>query len=72
MQADVFPLTHELLALMLGVRRASVPEVLEPLQEEGLIGSRRGNITGPDRDGLEAACCECYRAVNEEYNRLLG
>jgi hypothetical protein len=57
---------------MLGVRRASVSGVLEPLQEDGLIGSRRGKITVLDRDGLEAACCECYRTVNDEYDRLLG
>jgi CRP-like cAMP-binding protein len=70
--ADVFPLTHEFLAIMLGVRRASVSEVLEPLQDEGLIRSQRGKITVRDREGLEAACCECYRTINDEFGRLLG
>ena len=70
--ADVFPLTHEFLAIMLGVRRASVSEVLEPLQDEGLIRSQRGKITVLDREGLEAACCECYRTINDEFGRLLG
>jgi CRP-like cAMP-binding protein len=69
---DSFLLTHELLAMMLGVRRASVSEVLRPLQKQGLIRSRHGTIAVLDRDRLEAASCECYRSVEEEFARLLG
>jgi len=72
LQADVLPLTHEFLGIMLGVRRATVSEVLEPLQDDGLVRARRGKITVLDRPGLEAACCECYRTVNDEFGRLLG
>jgi CRP-like cAMP-binding protein len=70
--ADELPLTHEFLGVMLGVRRASVTEVLQPLQESGLIRSRRGVITVLDRARLEAESCECYRRVVDEYERLLG
>jgi CRP-like cAMP-binding protein len=70
-QGDSFLLTHELLAMMLGVRRASISEVLRPLQEQGLIGSRRGKIAILDRDRLEACCCECYRSVEDVFTRLL-
>ena len=70
-QGDSFLLTHELLAMMLGVRRASISEVLRPLQEQGLIGSRRGKIAILDRDRLEARCCECYRSVEDVFTRLL-
>ncbi len=70
--ADVLPLTHEFLGIMLGVRRTSVTEVLQPLQEQGLIRSERGIITVLDRNGLEDAACECYRSVKEEFTRLLG
>jgi CRP-like cAMP-binding protein len=70
--SDALPLTHEFLAIMLGVRRASVTEVLRPLQERGLIATGRGQITVLDRAGLEAASCECYRRAREEYDRLLG
>jgi hypothetical protein len=37
-----------------------------------LIRSQRGKITVLDREGLEAACCECYRTINDEFGRLLG
>jgi CRP-like cAMP-binding protein len=40
--SDEVPLTHEFLAIMLGVRRSSVTEVLHPLQERGLISNSRG------------------------------
>jgi CRP-like cAMP-binding protein len=72
MQSDEFPLTHEFLAQMLGVQRSSLSEVLRPLQEAGLLRYRRGRVAIRDRAGLEAASCECYRAVKEEYDRLLG
>jgi hypothetical protein len=65
-------MTHEFPAMMLGVRRASVSVVLEPLHAGGLIRSERGKITILDRAGLQAACCECYQAGNDEYDRLCG
>lgn len=71
-EGDVVPLTHEFLAILLGVRRASVTEVLRPLQEQGLIRSHRSKIAVLDRAGLEGAACECYRVVAEAYRRLLG
>jgi CRP-like cAMP-binding protein len=70
--ADVLPLTHEYLSYMLGVRRASVTDVLGLLRERGLIANSRGAITVLKREGLEAASCECYRAISDEYDLLLG
>ena len=70
--ADVLPLTHEYLAMMLGVRRASVTDVLGPLRDRGLIHYSRGAITVRDRSGLQKAACECYKAVNDEYDRLFS
>ena len=69
--SNVLRLTHEFLAIMLGVRRASVTEVLQPLQKRGMIRIRRGSIELLDRPGLEETSCECYRVVNEEFRRLL-
>ena len=69
---NVFLLTHEFLSEMLGVRRSSVTEVLHPLRERGLINTHRGQIEMVDRPGVEALVCECYRSVNEEFDRLFG
>lgn len=69
---DQLPLTHEFLAQMLGVRRATVTEGAGRLQAAGLIRHRRGVVTILDRAGLEAAACECYRVIRGEYARLLG
>ena len=70
--SDDIRLTHEYLAIMLGARRASVTEVLSPLQEAGLVRSHRGLIVILDGAGLEARSCECYAVVRDEYDRLLG
>ncbi len=72
MESNIVPLTHEFLAIMLGVRRASVTEVLGPLQDKGLVANNRGAITVLDRAGLERLSCECYRKVKDEFDRLLG
>jgi CRP-like cAMP-binding protein len=68
--SNLLPLTHEFLAIMLGVRRTSVGEVLNPLQERGVIRNGRGVVEILDRPGLEALACECYRAVNHEFVRI--
>lgn len=69
---DTLELTHEFLSMMLGVRRASVTEVLRELQGRGLIEAGRGQIKILDRQGLEEASCECYRTATSEYNRLMA
>jgi CRP-like cAMP-binding protein len=69
---DQFELTQEFLAQMLGVRRARVGVAAGALQKAGHIKYARGRITVVDRAGLEGASCECYRAIRDEYLRLLG
>lgn len=69
---DDFLLTHEVLSMMLGVRRSSVTIAAGRLSEMGLIEYRRGHITVTDRDGLEKRTCECYWSIRGEYERLMG
>lgn len=68
---DEFELTHEFMASMLGVRRASVSDIAGKLQEMGLIRYHRGHFTILDPKGLEQFTCECYPAVKEKFDDFL-
>lgn len=70
-ESDTFALTHEFLAEMLGVRRATVSEVAAQLQRDRLISYEYRRITILDRDGLEQAACDCYRIIKREFDRLV-
>lgn len=70
--ADEFPMTHEFLSVMLGVRRPGVSLAAGVLQKAGLIRYVRGRMEITDRPGLEAASCECYHVTKREFERLLG
>jgi CRP-like cAMP-binding protein len=72
LDSDELVMTQELIANMLGVRREGVTAAAGRLQEKGLISYVRGRIRILDRPGLEAAVCECYKVVKDEYDRLLG
>jgi CRP-like cAMP-binding protein len=61
--AGALLVTHELLAQRLGVRRKRITVVANLLEGRGLIGSTRGHVVVLDREGLEAASCECYQAL---------
>lgn len=72
MDGDDLPLTHDLIATMLGVRRPTVSLVLGSLRRAGLVSEQRGRVWIRSRQKLEAACCECYDVMREEQRRLLG
>ena len=71
-QAEILPLTHEFLSLMLAVRRPGVTEALKALRQRGLISYRRGEITINDRKGMERVAGEAYGTPESEYRRLIG
>ena len=71
-KSDHFPITHEFLSHMLGVRRASVTVVAGMLQKAGLISYSRGRITILNRRGLEEVACECYQTIKSEFDRVFS
>jgi CRP-like cAMP-binding protein len=68
--ANDFPMTQEFVAMMLGASRPTVTIVAGTLQSAGLITYHRGHITILDRERLEAASCECYRAATDLLKRV--
>jgi CRP-like cAMP-binding protein len=67
--SDEFPLTHEFLAHMLGVRREGVSEAASALKRRKLIDYSRGEIRILDSERLEATSCSCYQRVKEVFER---
>ncbi|HVF34762.1 MAG TPA: Crp/Fnr family transcriptional regulator [Candidatus Saccharimonadia bacterium] len=65
--ADHFRLTHQHLADHLGVRRSAVTIAAGALHDREIIRYSRGAIRVLARDGLEAAACECYDAMRDDY-----
>jgi CRP-like cAMP-binding protein len=71
--SDQLPLTQELLAQMLGVRRTTITLLAQVLQNKGMIRYTRGHIVILNRSQLEACACECYHVMRHgELPRRLG
>lgn len=66
------PLTHAVLAQLLGVRRASVSECLDAFQREGAIVNTRAAVRIADEAMLEKTVCSCFALIQREYDRQIG
>lgn len=66
-----FPVTHELLASMLDVRRAGVTTAIHILEGERAVRSARGRITILDRARLIELAGGCYGIPEQHYERLI-
>ncbi|MDQ6892478.1 MAG: Crp/Fnr family transcriptional regulator [Acidobacteriota bacterium] len=71
-EGDTFPLTHQFLGEMMGVRRASVTDTMNGFRRRELLAYRRGIIRILDRERLEGVSCECYRTIKEAFEELVG
>jgi CRP-like cAMP-binding protein len=69
---DDIEITHEFMAMMLGVRRAGVTTTLHVLEGNGLIRSTRGLVTVRDRAKLEELADDAYGLPEAEYDRLMA
>lgn len=59
-------MTQQLIANILSVDRQRLTEAIAVLQDDGVIGYRRGQIAVLDRARLERMSCECYAAIKDE------
>ncbi len=66
----VIPITHDMLSMNLGVRRAGVTSLLGRLQRSGVIAIGRAACEIVDREALERRACECYRIISAEFRQL--
>ncbi|ETR76154.1 Crp/Fnr family transcription regulator [Afipia sp. P52-10] len=62
--------THDLLAMMLGVRRAGVTEALAMFESKGVLAKARGAVRIVDQQALKAHACECYKIIDEKFSWL--
>jgi CRP-like cAMP-binding protein len=68
-QAGTFPITQEMLAMALGVRRPTVTHIMAELHRSGIVEYARGAMRVVDRTSLESRACECYRTLSPNSHR---
>jgi len=69
---STFPITHEFISMMLGVRRTGVTLAVQLLEGKALIRASRGSITIVNRPGLIQMSNGAYGFAEAHYERLLG
>jgi CRP-like cAMP-binding protein len=69
-EEDRFSITHEFLAMLLGVSRPSVSAMVEDFQRQGMLKLQRGRILIGDRNRLASVSCECYEVIRRNYEQV--
>jgi len=69
LQTAEIRITQDLLARLLGTRRATVTQAANQLENSQVIESLRGRIRIPDRKGLEKVACSCYAIIAGQQQR---
>jgi CRP-like cAMP-binding protein len=67
-----FDVTQEFLSYMLGSGRQGVNKATRSLHKKGAIHCGRAKMSVVDQEGLEAASCDCYRAIKVLMPRCSG
>jgi len=67
----IVPVTHDTLATILSVRRASIALAATALHRRGVLSNSQRRIRVSDRHALEAAACDCYVSMQTSMSRLL-
>jgi CRP-like cAMP-binding protein len=67
---DRFSITHEFLAMLLGVSRPSVSVVVEDFQRHGMLKLQRGRVLIGDRNRLASVSCDCYEVIRRNYEQV--
>jgi CRP-like cAMP-binding protein len=70
-EGDEISVTHEFIALMLGVQRPGATIAVQTVEGTGAIKAGRGRITVRDRDKLITLANSSYGATEAEYARLI-
>jgi len=70
LRSDRIEVTHEFMAMMVGVQRTGVTEALHELEGKGLISAMRGLVIIRDADRLRQMAGRGYGVSEQEYHRI--
>ncbi|CAM3824145.1 Crp/Fnr family transcriptional regulator [Polynucleobacter arcticus] len=70
--SPTFQMTHEFIALMLGVRRVGITTTAADFRRRGLIEYHRGEMKVINRSALKAEACSCYQKNRKIYSSVIG
>jgi DNA-binding transcriptional regulator YhcF (GntR family) len=68
---EALPLTHEQLAIMLGVGRSYVSRVIQTFKAQGVLETRRGSIVVRNSEALRIRSCLCNESVKNHFEKVL-